>query len=386
MRAINLALGEDYKANGSGVGSEQPPAHEPLAFADLDAWARSEPPPREWSVPDRFPLRNVALLSGEGAIGKSVLEMQQGVAHVLARDWAGTLPEPGDFLYLNAEDEQNELHRRLDAIAAHYGASVADLVGHFHIIARAGQDAVLGYPDRRSGLVKPTRLFGELMDAARDIKPKTIALDTSADIFGGDEINRGQVRQFIGLLRMLAIAGNSAVVVCAHPSLTGINSGTGLSGSTAWHNSVRARAYFTKADEDGGTDTGLRKLQFMKSNYGPPAASITLQYKAGVYVPVGSASTFEKAAADAKADYVFLQLLRRYDEQGRDVGHKPSSSYAPALFVEEPEAKALKLRKSDVVAAMNRLFTTKKIKVVNRGRPSRPAYRIECVNQEEQST
>jgi hypothetical protein len=40
----------------------------------------------------------------------------------------------------------------------------------------------------------------------------------------------------------LAIAANGAVVLVTHPSLTGINSDSGLSGSTAWHNSVRARA------------------------------------------------------------------------------------------------------------------------------------------------
>jgi hypothetical protein len=34
-----------------------------------------------------------------------------------------------------------------------------------------------------------------------------------------------------------------SVVLIAHPSLTGINTGTGISGSTQWHNSVRARFY-----------------------------------------------------------------------------------------------------------------------------------------------
>jgi hypothetical protein len=36
------------------------------------------------------------------------------VAHVLGRDWLQVLPEPAPFLYLNAEDEEGELHRRLD--------------------------------------------------------------------------------------------------------------------------------------------------------------------------------------------------------------------------------------------------------------------------------
>ena len=70
----------------------------PLAFCSIDAWSRQEPPPREWAVPDRFPLRNVALISGEGAVGKSILIMQLGVAHALgpglARHTARARPIP----------------------------------------------------------------------------------------------------------------------------------------------------------------------------------------------------------------------------------------------------------------------------------------------------
>jgi hypothetical protein len=36
----------------------------------------------------------------------------------------------------------------------------------------------------------------------------------------------------------MAIQANAYIIVNSHPSLTGINSGSGLSGSTGWHNSV----------------------------------------------------------------------------------------------------------------------------------------------------
>jgi RecA-family ATPase len=228
------------KTNGADRADRDVTEQQSGLFLDIGPWGGRDPPDREWAVPGRFPLRNVSLLSGEGSTGKSILLMQLGAAHVLGKDWAHTLPEPGPFLYLSAEDEEDELERRLGAIAEHYGASVADLKRDYHIVARAGQNAVLGYPDR-NGLIRPTPLFDAFNQAARDIRPKLIALDTAADIFGGSEIDRTQVRQFIGLLRGLAIAGNSAVLIAVHPSLTGITTGTGLSGSTAWHNSVRAR-------------------------------------------------------------------------------------------------------------------------------------------------
>jgi RecA-family ATPase len=371
----------------SADGARSP--HEPLAFVDITAWSRRSPPQREWAVPDRFPLRNVGLLSGEGSTGKTILIMQVGAAHVFGRDWCHTLPEPGPFLYFNAEDEPDELERRLNAIAQHYDVPITELERDYHIVARAGQDAILGYPDH-NGLIQPTPLFEELNQAACDIRPKMIALDTSADIFGGNEISRTQVRQFIGLLRKMAIASNSAVLIAVHPSLTGINTGTGLSGSTAWHNSVRARAYLTSEKTEDGQDTGLRQLDFMKNNYGPISASVTLQWKtigqAGVYLPVSSGSSLDRVASDAKAEHVFLDLLRSFTSEGREVSHKIGPSFAPAQFAQTTAAQKLgnneKARKRALTGAMNRLFEAKKIKTDDYGRPSRRYSKI--VEQQEQ--
>jgi RecA-family ATPase len=345
----------------------------PLCFVNIADWCQHDPPPRDWAVRDRFPLRNVSLLSGEGSAGKTILLMQLAAAHVLGRGWLDTLPEIGPAIFLNAEDEESELHRRFVAIANLYSVSLAELKDDLHILALAGQDAVLGYADH-SGLVKPTKLFQQLTDAAREIQPKFIGLDTSADIFAGNENDRTQVRQFVGLLRGLAIAGNSAVIVCAHPSLTGINSGTGLSGSTAWHNSVRARAYLRPLiADDIEPDKTLRQLDFMKSNYSAIANSITLRWKHGVFVPEPKPGSLEKMAADAKADDTFLQLLKRFNEQGRHVSAALTSiNYAPTVFAEESNG----ISRSQLADAMRRLFQAEKIRVENYGRPSRPYSRI----------
>jgi RecA-family ATPase len=217
----------------------------PLSFVSLADWDSQGVPARQWAVLDRVPSRNVTLFSGEGAAGKSQMLQQLLAGTALGRSWLDTMPEPGPALYLNAEDELGEVHRRLDAIRTFHGVSFADL-RNLHLLCLAGQDAVLGAADR-TGAVKPTPLFQRIREAACDIRPKIIGLDTAADIFAGNENDRTQVRQFVGLLRGLAMNANAAVVVCSHPSLTGINSGSGLSGSTAWHNSVRARIYMKTA-------------------------------------------------------------------------------------------------------------------------------------------
>jgi RecA-family ATPase len=351
-------------------GPEKPKAT--LPFADIAAWSERDLPLRDWAVQDRFPLRNVSMLSGEGAIGKSVLTCQLGAAHVLGRDWLGTLPELGPAIIVNAEDEEDELHRRFADIARHYGVGLGELKRDLHVLSLAGQDAVLGHAER-NGLVKPTPLFHRLSEAAKDIRPRLIVLDTAADSFGGNENDRAQVRQFIGLLRGMAIAANAAVLVCAHPSLTGMNSGSGLSGSTGWHNSVRARAYLHALPD---TDPALRRLDFMKSNYSAVAESITIRWANGVFKPEARLGSLEKVAADAAADHVFLQLLERFNRQGRAAGDRKGPSYAPALFADEPEAKVAGLNSKTLADAMRRLFTANKIHTESYGPPSRRHYRL----------
>ena len=347
---------------------------EPLPFIDMTTWRVDQAPPRDWAVRDLIPRRNVFLLSGEGAAGKTLLLLQLGIAHALERDWIGTLPVPGPFLYLGAEDDTDELHRRLDDILKLYRADYSDLKDRVHLLSYAGEDAVLACTNHKAGIVTPTALFERFFKAAVEIKPVMIGIDTSADVFAGSEIDRSQVRQFVGHLRKLAIAANAAVVVTTHPSLAGINSGTGLSGSTAWHNTVRARAYLTtmKTEKDEEPDPDLRMLEFKKNNYGPVARSIALRWENGVYKPVASPGAIDKLAAERKAKELFLTLLGRFNGQGRNVsGNKAARNFAPGEFAKEAEARAVGIRKADFENAMQRLFAVDKIAVQAYGPASR---------------
>jgi RecA-family ATPase len=347
-------------------------ADQPLPFIDMEKWDEELPPAREWAVLDRFPLRQAALLSGEGAAGKSLLQLHLCAAHALARDWLHTLPEPGPAMFIDAEDEAAELHRRLANILDHYRATFADAIkGGLHMMSLAGQDAVLAAPNR-TGKIEPTLLFKHLLQAACDLKPKMIGIASSANVYAGSEIDRSQVQQFLSLMTKLAIAANGAVVLIAHPSLTGINSTSGLSGSTAWHNSVRARAYMRSIEPEEGQqpDTDLREISFKKNNYGPVSASIVLRYQNGLFLPVPGMSSLDQAARDAKADDVFLKVLRHLSQQGQDLGpNRTASNYAPSVIAKHADAKGV--RKDELEAAQQRLLDANKIHIVNVGPDSK---------------
>ena len=66
-----------------------------LQWADTSSWDSKPCPQRQWSVRDRIPLRQVTLLSGEGSIGKSIVELMLCVAHVTGKEWLRSMPEPG---------------------------------------------------------------------------------------------------------------------------------------------------------------------------------------------------------------------------------------------------------------------------------------------------
>lgn len=349
-----------------------------LVRLDLARYDDEPIPEREWGVRDRFPRRSVALMSGEGAVGKSITLLQLAAAHALGRDWLRSMPEPGKVLLVNCEDEGDELLRRLDPILKSHHAKFSDIAADLHVFSLANQDPLLALPDRsgRSGRIVPTPLYTKLLERAKAVRPICIVIDNVADVYGGSEIDRSEVRQFITLARQIAHAANGYVIMSAHPSLAGIASKTGLSGSTQWHNSVRARAYMHIEDDDR-SGTGTRVLEFMKSNYSALSERVELQWSNGLYVPVRIPSAPEQAARNAAADAQFLQLLDRSTAKGDNVSPKRNANnYAPALFAKTTDGKAAKFTSDHFADALDRLIAAAKIAVEPYGAASRGTSRI----------
>ena len=211
--------------------------------------------------------------------------------------------------------------------------------------------------------------------------PALIVLDSVADFYGGNENDRGQVRQFLGLMRQLAMGSDAAVVLLAHPSVQGLSTGSGLSGSTAWSNSVRSRLYLStpKADDGGAFGADLRTLVIRKANYGRAGAEFRLRYSLGSFVneDVGATPSLGKRIAAARIDEQFLELLDNFQAQGRTVSHNSGRAYAPSLFAKDPGARGTTSKGFE--ASMARLFAARRIRVAIKGPPSRQISFIERV-------
>jgi RecA-family ATPase len=347
-------------------------------FINFTSWDNEPMPEHGWAVRERIPSRQASLFGGEGGSGKGHVTLHLCCAHPLGKDWLGSMPEPGASFFIDAEDDENEIHIRLGAIARHYGVTYGDLHrGGLHLMSLAGRDAVMAAPNR-NGKIEATKLYDHILDAAYDIRPKMIAISSTANIFAGKENERSQVQQFIGLMTKLAIAADGAVMLISHPSLTGISSDSGLSGSTAWHNSVRSRIYMkgVKAEDGDLEDLDMRELHFKKNQYGSLADRVVLKYRDGMFLPVPGMASLDKLAHQTKAQQVFLDLLVRFTREGRNVSANPGRGYAPSAFAGETEAKAAHLSSRDLKDALRQLFQDGKIENQSYGRASHLHYRL----------
>lgn len=322
-------------------------------------------------VPGWLPGCQVSSIDGPGGGGKSTVALQLCASVVSGRSWLDQQVQRGPAIYLASEDDADEIQRRLDAICVHQGLGFDDLAD-LHIWPLATDDPALVVAGQNDTLA-PTARWSQLQAAVDRIRPVVLVLDSRADVFGGNEVSRSQARGFVALLRKMAVTQGVAIVMLGHPSLTGISSGSGSSGSTHWRNAVRAGLYL-RPPEDPDASSDLRVLEVMKNNYGPAGLVMTLRWSAGAFVLEGGATPLDRKDAGEAAERKFMELLDAFTAEGRHVGDTDSVISAPKCFAADPRAGGI--RKPGFKAAMGRLFADGAIRVEVSRRGSRHIVRV----------
>ena len=196
-------------------------------------------PERRWIVPGWIPHGQTTMLTGDGGVGKSLLAMQLLVSCATGKPWLGQLAMTCKAVGIFCEDDKDELWRRQESINRTYGVEFGDLENLLWV-PRAGFDNALMAYERYETAGEPTELFQQAHDLTQDFGAQVLVLDALHDFFAGNENSRIHARQFIQLCTSLARDMDGAVVLCAHPSLTGLSSGSGMSGSPPrdWENTL----------------------------------------------------------------------------------------------------------------------------------------------------
>jgi RecA-family ATPase len=277
-------------------------------------WAMiGEPQPRRWLIDQWLPAGSVTLLTGEGGAGKSRLALQLAAGIAANRSspeaWiegeaaprlGNAVPDGGTaVVYATWEDRADEMARRLSQISGTPAPwcqpssldnlKMLDLAGYGPLWTGA----------TRYDAPSLTPLGRALRQVVEDVSAGLLILDSLAAVYGANENDRGQVRDFMASWDAWATAADCTVLIIGHPP----KSAAGYSGSTDWHSAARARWEISKeplqsASRNSRQEPTHWQLAMVKSNYGPEPPELCLDWD-----PSGPrwavSSTWESAAGEA---------------------------------------------------------------------------------------
>ena len=264
---------------------------------DLNALAATEPQQPAMIIDDWLPAGYATLMAGHGGAGKSNIALQLGACIATGHPFCGLPVETQRVLYLSCEDRRDVLHWRLQRVCDRYSMDMADdLGGRFHLMDLVGVDTIL-YRHSAMSEIDLTAAYSALADRMRELQIDVLIVDGVSDTFSGNENDRAQVKSFVNALLAL-VPKTGAVILLAHvnkASAGGVTS-EGYSGSTGWHNAVRARWYLypeTERTDEGTEATGDLLLDLQKSNLGRSDHSIRFRWNDDAHLFVGELQAAE---------------------------------------------------------------------------------------------
>ena len=313
-------------------------------------------PPQEWVLPNMIPVAELTMLSGDGGLGKSTLCAQIGIACVTGTKLFGKAVRECSVGIFNAEQSEREFSLRLNGVMSRLdGIDYKNIRGLIDMNA-SDDDASLTRFNPANDKIEATPILGMLEQTIRDHGLECVFIDSLADVFQHNEVNRREVRAFCNHLRRVAHRTGCAIVLIAHPSKSALHGDRKeTSGSTAWRNSPRCVLDLSSSkDDEGDSIKNAVTLETVKSNLGPTGDKLELQFHEGAFVLAKSADRVDQAAAADRAKNVFLKLLRQYKEINRPLSDsKNAGNYAPKVFYNDEGSEGVsKKRFEDAMIAL----------------------------------
>jgi RecA-family ATPase len=354
-------------------------ASEEASDYTADTVQHRDTPAQTWIVQDMIVDDDVIGFYGDGGSGKTYTALQLLMASTAGVPWLGK-PTSGPMrtMFISCEERTSKINPRIKAIVesimSPYLEGKPDAIAWsalagMKVKVLADRDAILATLDLKGRKIVTTKLYKTVKEWIGEWQPKLVVFDALFDIYGEDQNNLPLVRQFVKKMRKLTREFDCAIIITAHPSLMGMTTGTGTSGSVGWRNSYRGFLYMT-IDKPANADAiTVHRIESRKQNYGKPDVAIDTYWNGGLFTPVYT-SDEEKANRRDAAKKKFLGLVQAYNSEGRAVGFSTGSSYAPSVFAKNKEQSG-GFKKDEFKDAMESLFADKRIAV----RPYRMANR-----------
>ena len=284
-RAIYAALTEVERTLRTEEADGLPSIPKPLNLGSL----LDEPPPEiDWLIKNLLPRGITGLIVGQTGVGKTYFGLNLAI-------WLATsfldIPfettKPRKVLYLNNEDGEILLKRRLWFLAQYY-RSVWDLVSkNFLLFSVAGVVGPLAECDS-SGSLKPSRNFEILEILISKFQPDLVFLDTFSRFYGLRENFSEDASFWLFLLETLARRYETSFLICHHPRKGSVNDIDASRGSSTLVSNTRIVIALEKLEQK------LIKMSVLKNNFADFLPTVKFRFEKGIFLPEKEEPALEK--------------------------------------------------------------------------------------------
>ena len=302
-----------------------------ISAGRIDTFLNTAPPPRRWLINELIAVGKVGAIVAPGGSSKSQLMLQIGTSVATGIDLANhwKVGETGGVLMLCAEDDREEIHRRVHRINSHLTArghakTLAALPKGLFVFSTVGIDTLLT-KRQPQGEVSPTAIIQRIVALAAQIPDlKLIIIDPVSRFRGGEENSNEDGARFVEALEQIAKLSGAAVLIAHHASKASTGGGEVTQGASRGASSltdgVRWQMNLSPPTDKQLDALGLMRTELSghvmatvtKSNYSliPPPAMF--KREDGGYLTVVSAG---QARSGAEIESI-IRVLRIVDSAG----------------------------------------------------------------------
>lgn len=249
-----------------------------------------QPPEQIWLLTNCLPYGKVGMLIAPGGTGKSMFALQLAIAVATGGKFLGhwEVGNVGTSLLLFAEEDTEEIHRRLHRIASTSSPEELTNIGNRVLVkSMAVEDNLMTRADK-AGNVTLTEYVDRLELTVKDIADlKLIVVDPASRFRGGNENAAEDTTRFVQALERLRHLTGATILVVHHVNKGSTNleaNQNAARGSSAMTDGVRWQMNLHKpsaADiKKYRIEEHLRQNYLLaavtKNNYGPPQSDLLI--------------------------------------------------------------------------------------------------------------
>lgn len=284
----------------------------PLALGDGKIVLSSVlPTPRKAVWGDMVFDGKYSVLAGPGGSSKTMLALCLATQVVIGKDWAGQKIGKGAAILILGEEDSDEAHRRVNAIAKNFSpVEQAELMSGIRVIPACGKD--LRLVRLTQGNPEPTGLDIQIVEMTEQLhvesgqEVRLIVIDHARLVGAGDTNDASHVTELTRVLTSIADRTGAAVLMIGHsPKSVHGKPSEELSpadvvGSGAYVDNSRSALLMTSLSEADSKKFGIHpdnrrhyaRLQVVKNNYGATGTTLYFKrehdpdYQVSVLVPI----------------------------------------------------------------------------------------------------